>query len=67
VGHELRLPDQLDNPGPPSGSDLHSDYVDAIGEQIADSLLLEDELDDKNSSATKRHGPKKKVNALNIC
>ncbi|XP_045802135.1 UTP:RNA uridylyltransferase 1 [Trifolium pratense] len=63
VGHELRLPDQLDNPGPPSGSELHSDYVDvdAIGEQIADSLLLGDELDDKNSSsAKKRHGPKEK-------
>ncbi|GAU40931.1 hypothetical protein TSUD_348680 [Trifolium subterraneum] len=62
VGHELRLPDQLDNPGPPSGSELHSDYVDvdAIGEQIADSLLLEEELDDKSTNATKRHGPKEK-------
>ncbi|WJX87128.1 RNA uridylyltransferase [Trifolium repens] len=58
----LRLPDQLDHPGPPSGSELHSDYVDvdAIGEQIADSLLLEDELDDKCSNSTKRHGRKEK-------
>jgi hypothetical protein len=26
-------------------------------------LLLEDELDDKSSNSTKRHGPKEKVNA----
>jgi len=62
VGHELRLPDQLDNPGPPSGSNLRSGYddVDAVGERLADSLLLEDE---KSGISMKRHGPKEKVNA----
>lgn len=63
VGRELRLPDQIDHPGPPSGSNLHSDYEDigAVGEQLADSLLLEDELDDQSGNSKKRHGPKEKV------
>lgn len=66
-GHELRLPDQIDHPGPPSGSKLHSDVVvdddiDAVGEQLADSLLLEDELDDKSSNSRRRRGPRDKVN-----
>ncbi|CAI8607360.1 unnamed protein product [Vicia faba] len=62
AGHGLRLSDQIDHPGPPSGSNLHSDYEDigAVGEQLADSLLLEDELDDKSSNSKKRHGPKEK-------
>lgn len=62
VRHELRLPDQIDHPGPPSGSNLHSDYEDigAVGEQLADSLLFEDEVDDKSNSK-KHHGPKEKV------
>lgn len=61
MGHELRLPDQIDHPGPPSGSNLHSDYEDigAVGEQLADSLLFKDEVDDKSNSK-KRHGPKEK-------
>ncbi|CAK8560954.1 unnamed protein product [Lathyrus sativus] len=62
VGHELRLPDQIDHPGPPSGSNLLSDYEDigAVGEQLAGSLLLEDEVDDKSSNSKKHHGPKEK-------
>lgn len=58
VASELRLPDQLDHPGPPSGSNLHSE-VDVVGEQLADSSLLEDESDGKNNSR-KRHGPREK-------
>lgn len=62
VGHELRLPDQLDHPGPPSGSNLLSGYddVDAVGERLADSLLLEDEIDEKSGNSMKRRGPKEK-------
>ncbi|XP_027334652.1 UTP:RNA uridylyltransferase 1 isoform X2 [Abrus precatorius] len=82
VVREMGLPDQLDHPGPPTGSNLHS--VNEIGivedgvgdkhkgggrsrmeairgadvgvleEQLADSLLLEDESDDKNISRQRR-------------
>lgn len=98
VAREMGLPDQLDHPGPPSGSNLHSGLaasrveesrsnfnsvivdgvrdkhkgvsgskmedipdsgrggadVDVLGDQLADSLLLEDESGDKNNSRQRR-------------
>ncbi|KAK7292541.1 hypothetical protein RJT34_15392 [Clitoria ternatea] len=88
AARELGLPDQLDFPGPPAGSNLHSGNergvvdnggrdskrigggrlkegihdsgdVDAIGEQLADCLMLEDESEDKNNSRQRR-GPREK-------
>lgn len=93
VACELGLPDQLDHPGPPSGSNLHSGLafgieehrgvgrskvegvsdsgrggadVDVVGEQLVDSLLLEDESDDKNNSR-QRHSSREKVNTYYFC
>ncbi|OIW18992.1 hypothetical protein TanjilG_31050 [Lupinus angustifolius] len=102
VGCEMRLPEHLDHPGPPSGSNLHlvsasdieeprsmfqsnvvgdgvrdkfkgdgrlkmedvadygrgssggSDEVDVLGEQLGDSLLLEDVPEENNNSKQQR-------------
>ncbi|CAJ1949914.1 unnamed protein product [Sphenostylis stenocarpa] len=61
---EMGLVDQLDRPEPPAGSNLHSGasnetggsgaHVDALGEQLADSLLAEDGSDDRANSRQRR-------------
>ena len=60
----MGLVDQLDRPGPPAGSNLHSSvvnetggsgaHVDVLGEQLADSLLIEDDSDDRTNSRQRR-------------
>ncbi|KAG5021993.1 hypothetical protein JHK82_017870 [Glycine max] len=90
VGHKMGLVDQLDRPGPPAGSHLHSGSgndagigevggrdgkhkeigrlrmegvpesggggadVDVLGEQLADSLLVKDESDDRTNLRQRR-------------
>ncbi|XLR54698.1 hypothetical protein HN51_023166 [Arachis hypogaea] len=80
VGREMGILEQLDHPGPPAGSKLHSVSgadveeslanlkigdaddddgdgdldADALGEQLGDSLLVEDESEDKNNSRQRR-------------
>lgn len=63
VAREMGLVDQLDRPGPPAGSNLHSSvvnetggsgaHVDVLGEQLADSLLVEDDSDPRQRRATR--------------
>ncbi|KAI9110153.1 hypothetical protein K1719_019194 [Acacia pycnantha] len=94
---EAGLPEQLDRPGPPSGSNLHSvsrsdieevrnnfhskivldsvgdkyhgvgmskeDIMDSgsgFGEQLVESLLNEDESEDKNTSGSRQHRTREK-------
>ncbi|BAT97824.1 hypothetical protein LR48_Vigan07g156000 [Vigna angularis] len=64
VVREMGLVDQLDRPGPPAGSNLHSSgvnetggsgaHVDVLGEKLADSLLIEDDSDDRTNSRQRR-------------
>ncbi|XP_014522958.1 UTP:RNA uridylyltransferase 1 [Vigna radiata var. radiata] len=64
VVREMGLADQLDRPGPPAGSNLHSSgvnetggsgaNVDVLGEKLADSLLIEDDSDDRTNSRQRR-------------
>jgi len=65
VGREIV--DQLDRPGPPAGSNLHSsvDHVDVLGEQLADSSLVEDDSDDR-ANPRQRRATREKVHSY-IC
>ncbi|XP_040938699.1 UTP:RNA uridylyltransferase 1 isoform X3 [Gossypium hirsutum] len=69
--NEMGLRRQLDHPGPPAGSNLQSGtdikeslmelhrfgggQVDEVGERIIESLLIEEESEDKNDKKHHRH------------
>ncbi|MBA0592384.1 hypothetical protein Gorai_009366, partial [Gossypium raimondii] len=69
--NEMGLRGQLDHPGPPAGSNLQSGtdikeslmelhrfgggQVDEVGERIVESLLIEEESEDKNDKKHHRH------------
>ncbi|KAB2052283.1 hypothetical protein ES319_A12G109800v1 [Gossypium barbadense] len=75
--NEMGLRRQLDHPGPPAGSNLQSGtdikeslmelhrfgggQVDEVGERIIESLLIEEESEDKNDKKHHRHEKESRI------